>query len=71
MIIGHLRWSLHYTQCYLSPFSKTQQMRSCTIRFNVDGIGPIDVDVTEDIYKKFSEYCMKNHPDKDWKSSET
>ncbi|GEM_PF-4541271 len=46
-------------------------MRSCTIRFNVDGIGPIDVNVTENTYKKFSEYCKNNYPDKDWKSSET
>ena len=52
-------------------FSKTPQMKSFTIRFNVDCIGPVDVDVTEDIYKKFSEHCRKNYPDKDWKSSET
>lgn len=45
-------------------------MKNYTIRLNVEGMDPIDFNVTKETYKKFSVYCKENYPDKDWKSSE-
>ena len=39
-------------------------MKSYTHRFNVEGIGEVDIDVTERMHEKFIKHCKKNHENK-------
>jgi len=34
---------------------------------NVEKIGFIESDISEETFKKFSKYCIENYPDKKWK----
>lgn len=44
-------------------------MKNYTIRLNVEKIGPIEIDVNEDTYKRFTRFCKEQYPDKDWQTS--
>jgi len=43
-------------------------MTKYTFKFNVEGGGSVDLDVTKEEFEKLSEFCEKELPDRDWKT---
>jgi hypothetical protein len=41
-------------------------MKNYTIRLNVEKFGPVEIDVTENMYKKFAEYYEKKYSKKEF-----
>lgn len=42
-------------------------MNKHKIGFKVENIGMVEIDVSEETFRKFSEYCEKEFPEKNWK----
>ena len=40
------------------------------VSLNVDKVGLIEFDITEETFKRFSKFCLEKFPEKDWKASE-